>query len=150
MTKGYDSGQPAEADPCLCGAADAGQPVPAVLQSGRYHHRGPLRGRGSAGSGGQRGRPELSGAGLCQRHRLRLFHPHLVDLRREGLQGDAPLHRQYRVAVHRFCHGAHHRYGGHDPVWCWCGRTPRPISSTLRISTSAPFLQASPSLCFIM
>ena len=48
------------------------------------------------------------------------------------------------------CHGAHHRYGGYDPARCWCGRTPRPISSTLRISISAPFLQASPSLCFIM
>ena len=26
------------------------------------------------------------------------------------------LTRQYRVAVHRFCHGAHHRYGGYDPA----------------------------------
>ena len=111
----YDAGQPAEAAACLCCAADAGQPVPAVLQSGRYHHRGAVRGRGSAGSGRQRGRPELSGAGLCQRHCLRLFHPHLMDLRCPRPPRDAPLHRQYRVAVHRFCHGAYHRYGGNDP-----------------------------------
>ena len=111
----YDAGQPAEAAACLCCAADAGQPVPAVLQSGRYHHRGAVRGRGSAGSGRQRGRPELSGAGLCQRHCLRLFHPHLMDLRCPRPPRDAPLHRQYRVAVHRLCHGAYHRYGGNDP-----------------------------------
>ena len=36
-------------------------------------------------------------------------------LRRPRPPRDAPLHRQYRVAVHRFCHGAHHRYGGYDP-----------------------------------
>ena len=72
-------------------------------------------GRGSAGSGRQRGRPELSGAGLCQRHCLRLFHPHLMDLRCPRPPRDAPLYRQYRVAVHRFCHGAYHRYGGNDP-----------------------------------
>ncbi len=28
---------------------------------------------------------KLSGAGLCQRHCLRLFHPHLLDLRCQGL-----------------------------------------------------------------
>ena len=48
------------------------------------------------------------------------------------------------------CGGAHHCHCGADPARCWCGRTPRTTSSTLRISISAPFLQASPSLCFIM
>ena len=114
--KGYDPRQSAQADPCICGAADAGQLVPAVLQSGRYHHRGPLCGRGSAGRCGQRGRFELSGAGLCERHRLRLFHPHLVDFRRKGLQGDAPLHCQHRVAFHLLCGGADHCHCGADPL----------------------------------
>ena len=34
------------------------------------------------------------------------FHPHLVDFRRKGLQRDAPLHCQHRVAFHlllRWC-----------------------------------------------
>ena len=114
--KGYDPRQSAQADPCVCGAADAGQPVPAVLQSGRYHHRGPLCGRGSAGRCGQRGRFELSGAGFCERHRLRFFHPHLVDFRRKGLQGDAPLHCQHRVAFHLLCGGADHCHCGADPL----------------------------------
>ena len=123
--KRHDTGQPAQAHPCLCGAADAGQSVPAVLQSGRYHHRGPFRGRGCAGGGGQRGRPELSGAGLRQRHRLRLLHPHLVDLRREGLPRDAALHRQYRLAEPLFRRRAHGGDGGPDPGGAGLDQHPR-------------------------
>ena len=47
---------------------------------------------------GQCGWSELSGAGLCQWHCLRFFHPHLMDIRGERLCGDAPLHRQCRLA----------------------------------------------------
>ena len=113
---GSDAGQVLAGDPAVFLPPGAGESVPAVLCPGGHHHRGAVRGRGSAGSGRQRGRPELSGAGLCQRHCLRLFYPHLMDLRCPRPPRDAPLHRQYRVAVHRLCHGAHHRYGGYDPA----------------------------------
>ena len=89
----YDPGPAAAADFAVFGADDAGQPVPAVLQHGRHHHRGPLCRGGGAGCRGQRGRPELPGAGLCERHRLRLCHPAGPLLRRPGRRGDAPLHR---------------------------------------------------------
>ena len=46
---------------------------------------------------------------------LRLLPPHLMDIRCERLCGDAPLHRQCRLAECLFCCSAYRGHSGYDP-----------------------------------